>query len=559
LVKRSAPDLHREVDKCMRVDQHALRRQIKTIAEASSSDDAAVRWQARVDASQAKRAARAASVPTPDWPDLPIVDHREAIKTALQANQVVIVCGETGSGKTTQLPKMCLELGRGQGGFIGHTQPRRIAARSVAARLAEELKTTVGDTVGFKIRFSDQVSEASLIKLMTDGILLAEIQKDPFLTQYDTLIIDEAHERSLNIDFLLGYLKQLLPKRRDLKVIITSATIDPERFAEHFDNAPIITAQGRTYPVEVRYAPIDDDAESLGDSDVSLAVVDACETLLQEQQGDVLVFMTGERDIREQVDVFKRHSSTSRWLRGVDVIPLYSRLSNAEQNRVFHTSNKPRIIISTNVAETSLTVPGIRSVVDTGLARVSRYSVRSKVQRLPIERISQASANQRMGRCGRVAPGVCIRLYDEDDFNQRAEFTEPEILRTNLSSVILQMETLRLGAIDAFPFVEPPDSKFINDGYRNLQELSALDQKRKLTPLGKRLARLPIDPRLARMLLAAADEGAVAEVLTIVSALSVQDPRERPFEIGLYGLAESVGVCHGSEKAIIKFAVSKNV
>jgi len=365
---------------------------------------------------------------------------------------------------------------------------------------------------------------------MTDGILLAEIQKDPYLTQYDTLIIDEAHERSLNIDFLLGYLKQLLPKRRDLKVIITSATIDPERFAKHFDNAPIILAQGRTYPVEVRYTPIEDDSESLEDSDMSLAVVEACETLLQENKHDVLVFMTGERDIREQVDVFQKHASTSRWLRGVEIIPLYSRLSNAEQNRVFQNHTKPRIIISTNVAETSLTVPGIRSVVDTGFARVSRYSVRSKVQRLPIERISQASANQRMGRCGRLAPGICVRLFSEDDFDARSEFTEPEILRTNLSSVILQMATLNLGPIDEFPFIEPPDGKFINDGYRNLQELSALDNKRKLTALGRRLARLPIDPRLARMLIASSDEGAVNEVLTIVSALSVQDPRERPFE-----------------------------
>ena len=531
-MKLSAPDLHREVDKCMRADQHALRRQIKSLVAAPSeeSQERILRWRTRVQLSQAKLTARKDITPVPEWPDLPIVEHRDAIKKALQANQVVIVCGETGSGKTTQLPKMCLELGRGQAGYIGHTQPRRIAARSVAARLAEELKTTVGDIVGFKIRFTDHVSEASLIKLMTDGILLAEIQKDPFLTQYDTLIIDEAHERSLNIDFLLGYLKQLLPKRRDLKVIITSATIDPERFARHFENAPIILAQGRTYPVEVRYAPVEDDSESLEDSDMSLAVVEACETLLQENKHDVLVFMTGERDIREQVDVFRKHSSTSRWLRGVEIIPLYSRLSNAEQNRVFQSHTKPRIILSTNVAETSLTVPGIRSVVDTGFARVSRYSVRSKVQRLPIERISQASANQRMGRCGRLAPGICVRLYGEEEFDARPEFTEPEILRTNLSSVILQMATLNLGAIDEFPFIEPPDGKFINDGYRNLQELSALDNKRKLTTLGRRLARLPIDPRLARMLIASADEGAVNEVLTIVSALSVQDPRERPFE-----------------------------
>jgi len=529
-VKLVAPDLHRLVDNCMRADQHALRRQIKTLVAPEAEAEKVSAWRARVDASQAKREARSAVVPVPEWPDLPIVEHRQAILTALKANQVVIVCGETGSGKTTQLPKMCLELGRGQAGFIGHTQPRRIAARSVAARLAEELKTSVGETVGFKIRFTDQVKDTSLIKLMTDGILLAEIQKDPFLTQYDTIIIDEAHERSLNIDFLLGYLKQLLPKRRDLKLIITSATIDPERFAKHFDNAPIIMAQGRTYPVEVRYEPIEDDSEALDDSDTSLAVMAACESLLKEQKHDVLVFMTGERDIREQVDVFRRHAPNSKWLRGVEVIPLYSRLSNAEQNKVFQAHTKPRIIISTNVAETSLTVPGIRSVVDTGFARVSRYSVRTKVQRLPIERISQASANQRMGRCGRTAPGICVRLYSEEDFESRSEFTEPEILRTNLSSVILQMATLNLGSIDQFSFLEAPDGKFINDGYRNLQELNAIDNKRKLTKLGRRIARLPIDPRLARMLIAAADEGAVSEVLTIVSALSVQDPRERPFE-----------------------------
>ncbi len=528
----NAVDLHRRIDQCMQADRHRLRRRVKSVAGTSSSDKLAAGLLRDIDASLATVEARKLTQPKPQYPDdLPVVQQRDAVLEALAKHQVIIVCGETGSGKTTQLPKMCLESGLGLTGFIGHTQPRRIAARSVSARIASELNSTVGEAVGFKIRFTDQVSDSTCIKLMTDGILLAEIQRDPFLNQYDAIIIDEAHERSLNIDFLLGYLKTLLPKRRDLKVIITSATIDPMRFSRHFNDAPVILAEGRTYPVELRYEPpLASADDQLDDVDVPEAVVQACETLIKERHHDVLVFLPGERDIRELADLFSKSTSSSPVLRGVEVVPLFSRLSNADQNRIFQKHTKPRIILSTNVAETSLTVPGIRAVVDVGTARMSRYSVRSKVQRLPIEKISQASANQRMGRCGREAPGVCIRLYSEEDFDARPEFTEPEILRTNLSSVILQMASMRLGDINTFPFVESPDAKFINDGYRTLQELAAIDDKRKLTKLGRRLARLPVDPRLGRMLLAAADEGCVSEMLIIVSALSVQDPRERPFE-----------------------------
>ncbi|ASJ70416.1 ATP-dependent RNA helicase HrpA [Granulosicoccus antarcticus] len=529
--KRSEKEWHRLVDGCVLVDQHKLRRMVKKVATKATDDPETQRFEQRLAASTARRATRAQNLPTPVYPpELPVVEQREEILEAIKQHQVVILCGETGSGKTTQLPKICLEAGRGVAGLIGHTQPRRIAARTVAARIASELETSVGEAVGFKIRFSDQVSDRTYIKLMTDGILLAEIQNDPWLNQYDTLIIDEAHERSLNIDFLLGYLKNLLKRRPDLKLIITSATIDPERFAEHFDGAPIITAEGRAYPVELRYQPPEAESDSLDDIDMPTAITNACETLLKERHHDILVFLSGERDIREMADLLGKQSSHNRAFRGVDILPLFSRLSNAEQNRIFQSHTNPRIVLATNVAETSLTVPGIRAVVDPGYARLSRYSVRSKVQRLPIEKVSQASANQRMGRCGRVAPGVCIRLYSEEDFLSRAEFTEPEILRTNLASVILQMASMKLGRIDQFPFVEAPESKFVNDGYRTLQELAALDDNRQLTTLGKRLARLPIDPRLGRMLLASADEGCVSEVLTLVSGLSVQDPRERPFD-----------------------------
>lgn len=522
----STRELHSLVDACLTVDKPKLRRQIKKLG----TDPAALSTlKADIEKSAQAHKRRAALAPVPTYPDdLPVVEQREAFLKLLKKHQVLIVCGETGSGKTTQIPKMCLEAGRGSAGLIGHTQPRRIAARTVAARIASELKTELGNAVGYKIRFSDKLSAETRIKLMTDGMLLSETQNDPFLNQYDTLIIDEAHERSLNIDFLLGFVKRLLPKRPDLKVIITSATIDPQRFSKHFSDAPILLAEGRTYPVEVRYQPIDTGEDD--DRDLSDAIIDACETLLKERQHDVLVFLSGERDIREMADLLSKQSSHSAVFRGVDVLPLFSRLSNADQNRIFAAHTKPRIVLATNVAETSLTVPGIRSVVDAGFARVSRYSVRSKVQRLPIEKISQASANQRMGRCGRVAPGVCIRLYEEDDFLSRDEFTQPEILRTNLSSVILQMASMRLGQISDFPFIENPDAKFINDGYRNLQELGALDDNRAITKLGRQLARLPLDPRLGRMLLAARDEGCVSELLTIVSALSVQDPRERPFD-----------------------------
>ncbi|NVK32591.1 MAG: ATP-dependent RNA helicase HrpA [Gammaproteobacteria bacterium] len=486
--------------------------------------------QTRLDDSVAKVAARAASVPAIRYPELPVVEQRDQILDAIKQHQVIIVCADTGSGKTTQLPKICLEAGRGTRGFIGHTQPRRIAARTVSQRIAEELQVPLGQAVGYKVRFNDVSDERSLIKVMTDGILLAEIQRDPFLNQYDTLIIDEAHERSLNIDFLLGYLKRLLPKRKDLKLIITSATIDPERFARHFGGAPMITAEGRTYPVEVRYRPpaeMNDDDDELP---LPLAIVQACEELQRDGPGDVLVFLPGERDIREAQDALSKAAARSKALLGMEILPLLARLSNSEQQKIFQPHNTRRIVLATNVAETSLTVPGIRYVVDSGLARISRYSVRSKVQRLPIEAISQASAKQRAGRCGRTMPGICVRLYSEEDFNSRDEFTQPEILRTNLASVILQMEALRLGAIDQFPFVEPPEARFINDGYRLLHELGAVDEHRRLTKLGKQLAKLPVDPRFARMLIAAGEENALSEALTIVAMLSIQDPRERPMD-----------------------------
>jgi ATP-dependent helicase HrpA len=460
-------------------------------------------------------------LPTIDYPPLPVSEKKADIAKAIAEHQVVIVAGETGSGKTTQLPKICLELGRGIQGLIGHTQPRRLAARTVAQRIAQELQSPLGQHVGFKIRFSDNVSENSYVKLMTDGILLAEIQQDRFLSQYDTIIIDEAHERSLNIDFILGYLKQLLPKRPDLKLIITSATIDPLRFSKHFNDAPVIEVSGRTYPVEMRYRPM-----SETDSDQSQAIIEAVEELDREAPGDILVFLSGEREIRDTADAL-----TKQQFRHTEVVPLYARLSVAEQNRVFQTHAGRRIVLATNVAETSLTVPGIKYVIDPGFARISRYSVRSKVQRLPIEPISQASANQRAGRCGRVSNGICIRLYSEEDFLNRDAFTDPEILRTNLASVILQMIALGLGEIDKFPFVQAPDSRNINDGFRLLEELGAIatDQQRmQLTPIGRQLARLPVDPRYARMVVEAARLNCLSEVLVIAAGLSIQDPRERP-------------------------------
>jgi ATP-dependent helicase HrpA len=461
--------------------------------------------------------------------ELPILERADELIEAIRAHQVVIVAGETGSGKSTQLPQFCLRAGRGVDGMIGHTQPRRIAARTIADRVAEEMGCELGTTVGYAVRFTDRVGPQTQIKVMTDGILLAEIQRDRMLRRYDTLIIDEAHERSLNIDFLLGYLCQLRPRRPDLKVIITSATIDTERFSAHFGDAPIITVEGRTYPVEIRYRPLGGDDEG-NTRDQVQAVCEAVTELSHEGPGDVLVFLSGEREIHDTADAVRRLN-----LRNTDVLPLYARLSSVEQHRIFQAHQGRRIVLSTNVAETSLTVPGVRYVVDTGTARISRYSHRLKVQRLPIEAVSQASANQRAGRCGRVAPGICIRLYDETEFADRPAFTEPEILRTSLASVILQMTNLGLGDVAAFPFLEPPDSRSIRDGYLLLDELGALEPAtaettRRLTKTGRQLARLPIDPRMARMVVEADRHGCVREVMVIAAALSIQDPRERPAE-----------------------------
>ncbi|MFG2521248.1 ATP-dependent RNA helicase HrpA [Streptomyces sp. NPDC048527] len=462
---------------------------------------------------------------------LPVSQKKDEIADAIRDHQVVIVAGETGSGKTTQIPKICLELGRGVRGMIGHTQPRRLAARTVAERIADEMDTPLGEAVGWKVRFTDQVNpDATFVKLMTDGILLAEIQTDRELRAYDTIIIDEAHERSLNIDFLLGYLAQLLPKRPDLKVVITSATIDPERFSRHFGDAPIVEVSGRTYPVEVRYRPLLEEDSDEADRDQITAITDAVEELQGEGKGDILVFLSGEREIRDTADALEKKK-----FRFTEVLPLYARLSHAEQHRVFQrpSGSLRRIVLATNVAETSLTVPGIKYVIDPGTARISRYSHRTKVQRLPIEAISQASANQRKGRCGRTSDGICIRLYSEDDFLARPEFTDAEILRTNLASVILQMTAAGLGDIEKFPFIDPPDHRNIRDGVQLLQELGALnpaekDVRERLTQQGRKLAQLPVDPRLARMVLEADKNGCVREVMVIAAALSIQDPRERP-------------------------------
>ncbi len=476
--------------------------------------------------------------------DLPVSGRRAEIAKAILENQVVIVSGETGSGKTTQLPKICLELGRGQAGLIGHTQPRRIAASSTAKRIAQELGSPLGEHVGFKVRFNDTLQKGASVKLMTDGILLAETQTDPLLRGYDTIIIDEAHERSLNIDFLLGYLKQLLPRRPDLKVIITSATIDAERFSRHFGTpekpAPVIEVSGRLYKVEVRYRPVDRDPVTIqpkpGDPppkaqaardkrDLMDAVVDAVDELCRIGSGDVLVFLPGEREIRDCAESLRKHHPPH-----VDILPLFARLSVEEQDRVFKTTNARRIVLATNVAETSLTVPGIRYVVDTGLARVKRYSFRNKVEQLQIEPVAQSSANQRAGRCGRVADGVCIRLFEEDDFNKRPKFADPEILRSSLASVILRMKSLHLTDVETFPFIEPPQGRAIADGYQLLQEVGAVDDSNALTPLGRKLAKLPLDPRVGRMILAAVDNDCLTEMLIVASALSTQDPRDRPIE-----------------------------
>ncbi|WP_218005270.1 ATP-dependent RNA helicase HrpA [Actinomadura macra] len=532
-------DLRARLPQLMLRDQHRLRRRIdgtQKMRDAGRRSKVTEEIAAELDVAERRVARRRAAVPAITYPaELPVAQKKDDILAAVRDHQVVIVAGETGSGKTTQIPKICLELGRGVLGSIGHTQPRRLAARTVADRIAEELRTDLGDAVGYKVRFTDRSSDDTLVKLMTDGILLAEIQTDRLLRQYDTLIIDEAHERSLNIDFLLGYVKEILPRRPDLKVIITSATIDPERFSAHFDDAPIVEVSGRTYPVEVRYRPVldPDDPSADPDRDPIQAILDAVDELGREAPGDVLVFLSGEREIRDTADALAKHFQRQR--NTTEVLPLYARLSAAEQHRVFQQHRGRRVVLATNVAETSLTVPGIKYVVDPGTARISRYSHRLKVQRLPIEPVSQASANQRKGRCGRVSEGVCIRLYSEEDFESRPEFTDPEILRTNLASVILQMTALGLGDIAAFPFVEPPDRRNVKAGVDLLHELSAIDPsekdpRKRLTPLGRRLAQLPVDPRLARMVLEADKNGCVREVLVIAAALSIQDPRERPAE-----------------------------
>ncbi len=520
------------LDHLMLRDRQRLQRRLHGATKVKNPDaqrGIVAELESEFSAAEQRIALRTAATPRITFPDnLPVSQKQQSIADAILDNQVVIVAGETGSGKTTQLPKICLALGRGVKGLIGHTQPRRLAARTVANRIADELETSLGGTVGYKVRFNDQVSDTTQVKLMTDGILLAEIQQDRLLLQYDTLIIDEAHERSLNIDFLLGYLRELLPRRPDLKVIITSATIDPQRFSRHFNNAPVIEVSGRTYPVEVRYRPVVENAEDT-DRDQLQAIFDAVDELGRESRGDILIFMSGEREIRDTADALNR-----RDLPHTEILPLYARLSNAEQNRVFQSHSGRRIVLATNVAETSLTVPGIKYVIDPGTARISRYSYRTKVQRLPIEPISQASANQRKGRCGRVSEGICIRLYSEDDFLSRPAFTDPEILRTNLASVILQMTALGLGDIGAFPFVEAPDKRNIQDGVRLLEELGAItlsdSGKYALTPSGRQLAQLPVDPRLARMVLEAQRFGCVREAMIITAALSIQDPRERPVE-----------------------------
>jgi len=575
-VVSNSANLAAALQSCMLADRHVLRRKMRDALDLQKlKDEKSIVSSQRllgevtqkVRTSQQKFAARLANLPKPEYPlELPVSGKKDEIAAAINNNQVVIICGETGSGKTTQIPKICLELGRGVAGLIGHTQPRRIAARSVASRIAQELQSPLGEVVGYKVRFNDKLSESSYIKLMTDGILLAETQGDKFLNAYDTIIIDEAHERSLNIDFLLGYLKQLLPKRPDLKIIVTSATIDADRFSNHFVGAPIIEVSGRTYPVEIRYRPLgkagfrareiaetensqfdledetifgiarkaktearwleeDDEEEAIEE-----AILDAADDLLRQGDGDILVFLPGEREIRDVADHLRKYQGRSAKLKHIEVLPLFARLSVEDQQRIFKSHSSRRIVLATNVAETSLTVPGIKYVIDAGLARMNRYSTRAKVEQLQIEKISQAAAKQRAGRCGRVSSGICVRLYSEEDFNGRPEFTEPEILRSSLASVILRMAALRLGDIADFPFIEAPSSRLVSDGYQLLQELGAVDAKRQITEIGLQLARLPLDPRVGRMILAAKREGSLNEILIIASVLSIQDPRERPMD-----------------------------
>lgn len=532
----STPSIDKQLKHCrqkldgvMGRDRFRMERQLNDLQQRVKADkpveSGLLKLQQAIERSTQLLAQRKAAVPNITFPEnLPVSGRRDEISQLIEKHQVVILAGETGSGKTTQLPKICLELGRGVSGLIGHTQPRRIAARTVASRIAEELDTPLGQSVGYQVRFTDHTQDTSHVKLMTDGILLAEIQHDRLLTKYDTLIIDEAHERSLNIDFLLGYLKRLLPKRPDLKIIITSATIDLQRFSDHFDGAPVIEVSGRTFPVDVHYRPMSD-----REDDLYGAITDTVSEILETEKGgtrhggDILVFMSGEREIREAA-LALRHAKFPH----LDILPLYARLSLEDQNKVFNSHKGRRVVLATNVAETSITVPGIRYVIDPGFARISRYSFRSKIQRLPIEPISQASANQRKGRCGRVSEGICYRLYDEQDFLNRPEFTDAEILRTNLAAVILQMLNMRIGDVRHFPFVDMPDSRLLNDGFKLLEELEAVDKQGKVKPLGRQLMTLPVDPRLGRMVLAAKHHGCLREVLIIASALSIQDPRERP-------------------------------
>ncbi len=504
-------------------DRYRLRRLFKNIQSQNfKNEEELLNLELQCDEAKQRFENRLAGIPELTYPEeLPVSNRREEIINAIRTHQVIIVAGATGSGKTTQLPKMCLEAGRGRYGFIGHTQPRRIAARTVAQRLCQELSCNLGDAVGYKIRFSDETKPHSLIKIMTDGVLLSELSRDRFLDAYDTIIIDEAHERSLNIDFLLGYLKTLLQRRRDLKLIITSATIDVERFSSHFGGAPVIEVSGRTYPVETFYRPPLEDEDN-PEGDVYEEVLLAINDLSRIDQGDILIFLDGERSINELADFLNRQD-----LRNTEILPLYARLSASDQNKIFQPHAGRHIVLCTNVAETSLTVPGIKYVIDLGLARISRYSPRTKVQRLPIEPISKASADQRRGRCGRTCPGICIRLYSEEDFNLRPDFTDPEILRTNLASVILQMKALRLGNIENFPFIDPPEARQINDGYRLLEEIGAL-KNGEVTPEGRMIARIPADPRLAKMLITASSQGSLSEITIIAAGLSVQDPRERP-------------------------------
>ncbi len=523
------------ISACMIADRHRLRRLEQKIRELERGGKPIGKLQGQFETDLGKSAAtaeqRRARLPKPTYPEeLPVSGRRGDIAAAIAKHQVVIVCGETGSGKTTQLPKICLELGRGVYGQIGHTQPRRLAARTVATRIAQELNSPLGREVGYKVRFNDNVGADSYVKLMTDGILLAETQHDRFLSGYDTIIIDEAHERSLNIDFLLGYLKQLLPKRPDLKVIVTSATIDAQRFSEHFDGAPVIEVSGRLYPVEIRYRPLKVLSGKGTDKeipeDLEDAILDAVDDLARlPQGGDILIFLPGEREIRDTAEALRKHHPA-----GAEILPLYARLSAAEQERIFKPGGGRRIVLATNVAETSLTVPGIRYVIDPGEARILRYSYRAKVERLLVEKISQASANQRAGRCGRVMSGVCVRLYAEEDFTARPAYTDPEIRRSNLAAVILRMKALGLADVENFPFIEPPDSRAIADGFKLLEELNAVDERGNLTATGHDLAKLPIDPRIGRMVLAAKAENCIREVLIIAAALSLQDPRERPLE-----------------------------